>query len=71
MGRTITNEMAELMMNMAAFTYVDAMCSLEIPREEIMAKIDDIIDNVRKNFVKFCEIEGITDVVGDIIVEEN
>lgn len=71
MGKTITNETANLMMNMAAFTYVDAMCSLGIPREEIVAMIDDINNNVRKNFVRFCEVEGITEVVGDITVEEN
>ena len=71
MGRTITDEMATLMMDMATFTYVNAMKELGIPKEQIMDMIPSIESAVKENFVKFCTIEGITEVVGDIEVEEN
>ena len=71
MGRTITNEMAELMMDMATFTYVNAMKELGVPKEQIMDMIPSIESAVKDNFKKFCVIEGITEVVGDITVEEN
>ena len=70
MSRTITNEMAELMMDMATFTYVNAMKELGIPKEQIMDMIPSIESTVKENFVKFCAIEDITEVVGDITVEE-
>lgn len=70
MGRTITNEMADLMMDMATFTYVNAMKELGIPKESIMDMVSSIEAVVKENFVKFCEIEGITEVVGDITVGE-
>lgn len=70
MGRTITNEMADLMMDMATFTYVNAMKELGIPKESIMDMVPSIEAAVKENFVKFCEIEGITEVVGDITVGE-
>lgn len=71
MGRTITNEMAELMMDMATFTYVNAMKELGVPKEQIMGMVLSIESIVKENFVKFCEVEDITEVVGDIEVEEN
>lgn len=71
MGRTITNEMAELMMDMAAFTYVNAMKELGIPKEQIMEMVPSIESAVKGNFVKFYQIEDITEVIGDIAVEEN
>ncbi len=71
MGRTITNEMADLMMDMATFTYVNAMKELGVSKEEIMAMVPSIKDAVEENFVKFCAIEGITEVVGDFTVKEN
>lgn len=70
MGRTITNEMADLMMDMATFTYVNAMKELGLPKESIMDMVPSIEAAVKENFVKFCEIEGITEVVGDITVGE-
>lgn len=70
MGRTITNEMADLMMDMATFTYVNAMKELGLPKENIMDMVPSIEAAVKENFVKFCEIEGITEVVGDITVGE-
>jgi hypothetical protein len=71
MGRTITNEMAELMMDMATFTYVNAMKELGVPKEEIMDMVPSIESAVKENFVKFCKVEDITEVVGDFTVEEN
>lgn len=71
MGRTITNEMATLMMDMATFTYVNAMKELGVPKEQIVDMVPSIESAVKENFVKFCEIEDITEVVGDIEVEEN
>lgn len=71
MGRTITNETAELMMDMAAFTYINAMKELGLPKDEIMAMVAVVEESVKENFVKFCEIEDITEVIGDITVEEN
>lgn len=71
MGRTITNETATLMMDMAAFTYINAMKELGLPKDEIMAMVAMVEETVKENFVKFCEIEDITEVVGDITVEEN
>lgn len=70
MGRTITNEMADLMMDMATFTYVNAMKELGLPKENIMDMVPSIEAAVKENFVKFCEIEGITEVVDDITVGE-
>ena len=70
MGRTITNELADLMMDMATFTYVNAMKELGLPKESIMDMVPSIEAAVKENFVKFCEIEGITEVVGDITVGE-
>lgn len=70
MGRTITNEMADLMMDMATFTYVNAMKELGLPKEEIMGMVPSIEAAVKENFVKFCKIEDITEVVGDITVGE-
>lgn len=70
MGRTITNEMADLMMDMATFTYVNAMKELGLHKESIMDMVPSIEAAVKENFVKFCEIEGITEVVGDITVGE-
>lgn len=69
MERTITSETATLMMDMATFTYVNAMKELGVPKEEIMDMIPSIEDAVKENFVKFCEVEGITEVVSDITVE--
>ena len=71
MGRTITDEMATLMMDMATFTYVNAMKELGVPKEQIMDMVPSIESAVRENFEKFCAIEGITEVVGDIEVKEN
>lgn len=71
MGRTITDEMATLMMDMATFTYVNAMKELGVPKEQVMDMVPSIESAVKDNFVKFCAIEGITEVVGDITVEEN
>ena len=71
MGRTITNEMAELMMDMATFTYVNAMKELGVRKEQIMDMVPSIESAVKENFVKFCQIEDITEVIGDIAVEEN
>lgn len=71
MGRTITNEMADLMMDMATFTYVNAMKNIGISKEEIVDMVPNIEAIVKENFVKFCEVEGITEVVADITVEEN
>lgn len=71
MGRTITNETAELMMDMATFTYVNAMKEIGVPKEEIVGMVPNIEAAVKENFVKFCKIEGITEIVGDITVEEN
>lgn len=71
MSRTITNETAELMMDMAIFTYVNAMKELGVPKESIMDMVPSIESAVKENFVKFCEVEGITEVVGDLEVEEN
>ena len=62
--------MADLMMDMATFTYVNAMKELELPKENIMDMVPSIEAAVRENFVKFCEIEGITEVVDDITVGE-
>lgn len=71
MGRTITDKMATLMLDMATFTYVDAMKELGVPKEQIMDMVPSIESAVKENFVKFCKIEGITEVVGDNEVEEN
>ena len=71
MGRTITDEMATLMMDMATFTYVNAMKELGVSKEQIVDMVPSIESAVKENFVKFCEIEDITEVVGDIEVEEN
>lgn len=71
MGRTITDEMATLMMDMATFTYVNAMKELGLPKESIVDMVPNIESAVKKDFVKFCEIEGITEVIGDITVKEN
>lgn len=71
MGRTITDEMATLMVDMATFTYVNAMKELGVSKEQIMDLVPSIESAVRDIFVKFCAIEGITEVVGDIEVKEN
>lgn len=71
MGRTITNEMAKLMVDMAIFTYVNAMKELGVPKEEIMAMMPSIKSAVEENFVKFCAIEDISEVVANITIEEN
>ena len=71
MGRTITDEMATLMIDMATFTYVNAMKELGVPKEQIVDMVPSIESAVKENFVKFCKIEGITEVVSDIEVEEN
>ncbi len=71
MGRTITNETAELMMDMATFTYVNAMKEQGVTKREIIDMIPLIERAVKENFVKFCKVEGITEVMGDITIEEN
>ena len=71
MGRTITDKMATLMMDMATFTYVNAMKELGVPKEQIVDMVPSIESAVKENFVKFCKIEGITEVVSDTEVEEN
>ena len=48
MGRTITNEMATLMMDMATFTYVNAMKELGVPKEQIMDMVPSIESAVRE-----------------------
>lgn len=70
MGRTITNETADLMLDMATFTYVNAMKELGLPKETIMDMVPSIESAVKENFVKFCEYKDITEVVCDITVEE-
>lgn len=71
MDRTITNETADLMLDMATFTYVNAMTELGLPTETIMDMVPSIESAVKENFVKFCKYKGITEVVCDITVEEN
>lgn len=71
MGRTITDEMATLMMDIAAFIYVSTMEEAGLSIEEIMDTMPSIEDTVKEKFIKFCEVEDITEVVGDVTVEEN